>query len=370
MKLYNNKGRRRSRQRLSFSKLIFWAFVVGFACTLFTPLDSSPTTTRVATEARLQATAASAAVSAKATATDRATVVSATPKLQATGSERTTNATVASAAVSAKATAVVGETAEKTVSAQKSDVSGCYRHSQAWLSGEMNIRQQPSTAARILGSTPLGERYDVVASRQGEVYCWLDIQVGWIAQTDFISATKPQAPLVTATPVATRATSNNAVQQALDALQSLNIAPEKRCSPYDSDDYPHSQSLESQIVARMGGRIYGPYTGTLFISTRETDIEHIVAKSEAHDSGLCAADAQTRKSFARDLLNLTLASPSVNRHQKSGKDFAEWTPARNKCWYADMIIKVKTKYQLSVDSREQAALEQVLRSCPSVNMAM
>ena len=103
----------------------------------------------------------------------------------------------------------------------------------------------------------------------------------------------------------------------------------------------------------MGGRVYGPYTGTTFRDTGETDIEHIVAKSEAHDSGLCNTSAQTRRTFAGDLLNLTLASPSVNRHQKSGKDFAEWTPAWNKCWFADTIIKVKFKYRLTVDSRDK-----------------
>ncbi len=335
MNLYNKKGQRRSWKPSSFSKLIFWAFVVGFACTIFTPHDSSLTTTRVATEPRFRATVASATVRTKATPTP-----------------------------------IVRETAEKAVSALKSDIPGCYRHSRAWVSGSMNIRQSPSTSARIRGSTPISEHYDVVASRQGEVYFWIDIQLGWIAQTGFVSATKPQAPVATAAPVATRASSNNAVRQALDALQGLTIAPEKRCSPYDADVYSYPQSVESQIISRMGGRIYGPYTGTTFANQRETDIEHIVARSEAHDSGLCAADAQTRKSFARDLLNLTLASPSVNRHQKRGKDFAEWTPARNKCWYADMIIKVKTKYSLSVDSREKAALEHVLRSCPSVNMAM
>ena len=61
---------------------------------------------------------------------------------------------------------------------------------------------------------------------------------------------------------------------------------------------------------------YGPYTGTCFSSTRQSDIEHIVATSEAHDSGLCARDRATRTRFAQDLRNLTLASPQVNRHQK------------------------------------------------------
>ncbi|MCY3864178.1 MAG: excalibur calcium-binding domain-containing protein [Chloroflexi bacterium] len=118
----------------------------------------------------------------------------------------------------------------------------------------------------------------------------------------------------------------------------------------------------------MGGRIYGPYTGTTFSSTGETDIEHIVAKAEAHDSGLCSASAQTRRTFSNYLLNLTLASPSVNRHQKTAKDFAEWRPALNQCWFADAIIKVKAKYRLTVDSREKAALERTLLSCSSVSM--
>ena len=51
------------------------------------------------------------------------------------------------------------------------------------------------------------------------------------------------------------------------------------------------------------------YTGTCYASTAETDIEHIVAASEAHDSVLCARDAETRARFARDLRNLTLALP-------------------------------------------------------------
>ena len=52
-------------------------------------------------------------------------------------------------------------------------------------------------------------------------------------------------------------------------------------------------------------------------STRDTDIEHIVARSEAHDSGLCAASAAVKAAFARDLLNLTLASPRLNRYSEA-----------------------------------------------------
>ena len=68
---------------------------------------------------------------------------------------------------------------------------------------------------------------------------------------------------------------------------------------------------------------------------------YVVRTSEAHDAGLCAADRETRKRFAQDLLNLTLASPVVNRHQKSGKDAGEWLPDRNRCWFSGRVLEVK-----------------------------
>ena len=49
----------------------------------------------------------------------------------------------------------------------------------------------------------------------------------------------------------------------------------------------------------------------------------MVARSEAHDSGLCRADRETRRAFAADLLNLTLAAPPLNRYVKKAKDAAE-----------------------------------------------
>lgn len=46
----------------------------------------------------------------------------------------------------------------------------------------------------------------------------------------------------------------------------------------------------------MGGGTYGPYSGRQFSSASDTDTEQIVARSEAHDSGLCAASAAFLKS--------------------------------------------------------------------------
>ena len=150
-----------------------------------------------------------------------------------------------------------------------------------------------------------------------------------------------------------------------ETWQGLTVAPEHRCAPYDKKrDYPYPQSVERDIVRELGA-VYGPYTGTCFSSTRETDIEHIVAASEAHDSGLCARDAETRARFASDLRNLTLASPRVNRHEKSGQDAAEWVPDRNRCWFAGRVVEVRQAYGLTVDRREAQALERILAGCES-----
>ena len=137
-----------------------------------------------------------------------------------------------------------------------------------------------------------------------------------------------------------------------ETWRGLIIAPEHRCSPYDRADYRYPPSIEAQIVAALGGIVYGPYTGRIFTDTRQTDIEHIVAVSEAHDSGLCAASAELRRRFATDLLNLTLAAPAVNRCATGAKcafDAAEWLPPVNRCWFAARVVAVRQKYRLSVE---------------------
>ena len=97
-------------------------------------------------------------------------------------------------------------------------------------------------------------------------------------------------------------------------------------------------------------------------------MKHIVSLSEAHDSGLCAADEKTKMRFASDVLNLTLASPAVNRDEKSGYDASGWLPEKNKCWFANKVIEIKKAYNLTVDSKELVALEQVISECPSFEM--
>lgn len=148
----------------------------------------------------------------------------------------------------------------------------------------------------------------------------------------------------------------------------LTVADEYRCSPYDKDDYRYSQSVERKIVKELGDRIYSPYTDEWFVDTGLTDIEHIVARSEAHDSGLCEASPERKRVFASDLLNLTLASPTLNRMQKSDKDAAEWIPEKNRCWFANRVVLVRLRYDLTIDAREAVALEKILSNCETTEM--
>ena len=253
----------------------------------------------------------------------------------------------------------------------------------AWV----NVRTGPGNNYPIIDAVPEGERFDIGARNPAGTwieFCCVKEQRGWIfAQLVDLSVDVSAIPVATNIPAIPTATNTPVPPTATPAppatatttsggggndLEGVTIAPENRCSPYDSGDYSYPQSVEPQIVAQQGGRIYGPYTGTYFASTGETDIEHIVARSEAHDSGLCAANSAARKAFGRDLFNLTLASPSVNRHQKIAKDLAEWLPALNQCWYVNQVVLVKRAYNLTMDQAEASTAQRVLAGCSSTAM--
>lgn len=237
----------------------------------------------------------------------------------------------------------------------------------------VNVREGPGVSYAEIGSAGQGERFEVQASNaQGDWYrfCCVAGKSGWIyaplvnvvnAHCIPVAADVPDPPA--GAPAPAPVPSPTSAQP-----QWPRVAPENRCSPYSRADYSYPQSVEPRIIEQMGGRIYGPYTGACFGSARETDIEHIVAISEAHDSGMCAADAASRKAFARDLLNLTLASPGVNRVQKGANDVAEWLPDLNACWYVRRVVDVKLRYGLTMDRAESQRAREILNACASTEM--
>ena len=150
----------------------------------------------------------------------------------------------------------------------------------------------------------------------------------------------------------------------------LPVCEEGGREGYDRDEFGSAySSLEDEIIdalPKSDGQVYTPYTCTLFEiradGTAATDIEHIVALAEAYDSGLAESQFRT---FAGDIDNLTIADPTVNRHQKSDLDAGEWEPPENRGWFASRVVAVKQKYGLSVNAAERDALQSMLSSDPS-----
>ena len=146
-------------------------------------------------------------------------------------------------------------------------------------------------------------------------------------------------------------------------LSSLTIADEDRCTDYVRSDYYYPPWIELSIVKRDG--LVSRLDSTRFDSIRDSDIEHVVSLSEAHDSGLCGRSRLDKRRFARDLDNLALASVSLNRYKKKGKDAGEWLPPihSGRCFLAETTVKIKKRYNLSVDVREYVVLDSLLRAC-------
>ena len=136
-------------------------------------------------------------------------------------------------------------------------------------------------------------------------------------------------------------------------------------------------SLEDEIIEalpsglRRDGYVLTPMSCAAFPilpdGTAATDIDHVVALAEAHDSGI---DDTDRRAFGADLDNLTVADPHVNRYGKNDRDAGEWQPGYNIRWYAERVLAVKAKYDLSIDPAELAALSRMIEggspesSCP------
>lgn len=153
--------------------------------------------------------------------------------------------------------------------------------------------------------------------------------------------------------------------QAGAALHPVLDIPIEREAPrdgYDRGDYYYPPSVEPRIVESQGG-VFSPYSLRCFDSIDKTDIEHIVAAVEAHESGMWDATEDEKDAFAQDLANLTLAAPDLNRREKSDKDPSEWMPENNRCWYVGKYVEIKRKYGLSMDQAEADSVLAVYASC-------
>ena len=115
------------------------------------------------------------------------------------------------------------------------------------------------------------------------------------------------------------------------------------------------------------GSLFDYYSGQVItydhtISGGGIDIDHVVAKENAWNSGGYSWTTDQWEEYVNDKSVLLAVSATENR-SKGGKDAAEWLVPNNpdfRCRYVIMQINIKKNYGLSVRSAEKAAIENVL----------
>ncbi len=121
----------------------------------------------------------------------------------------------------------------------------------------------------------------------------------------------------------------------------------------------------------LSGALLDPYTGdgVPFLRGEDTSadvqIDHVVALSNAWQTGAQQLDVDVRELFANDPLNLLAVDGPTNGSKGDG-DAATWLPpARGyRCAYVARQVAVKQKYGLWVTAAESDAIARVLRGCP------
>ena len=122
----------------------------------------------------------------------------------------------------------------------------------------------------------------------------------------------------------------------------------------------------------LTGTIQEPYTGSTvdFARGRDTSallqIDHVVALSNAWQTGAQQLSAEQRVRLANDPLNLLAVDGSSNA-QKGDGDTATWLPKSKayRCAYVARQISVKASYALWVTPAEHNAMAGILESCPA-----
>jgi len=118
------------------------------------------------------------------------------------------------------------------------------------------------------------------------------------------------------------------------------------------------------------GTLNDPYTGHVISFARGTDtsdnvqIDHVVALSNAWQTGAQQLTRQKRIELANDPLELLAVDGPTNQAKGDG-DAATWLPPNKafRCQYVARQIAVKVKYTLWVTSAEKQAMQRVLSDC-------
>lgn len=118
------------------------------------------------------------------------------------------------------------------------------------------------------------------------------------------------------------------------------------------------------------GILEDPYTGAIIHFVRgpgtstAVQIDHMVALSDAWQTGAQQLSLEQRTNLANDPLNLRAVDGPTNEAKGDG-DAATWLPPykQYRCGYVARQVEVKAKYRLWVTRAEHDAMERVLNAC-------
>ena len=121
----------------------------------------------------------------------------------------------------------------------------------------------------------------------------------------------------------------------------------------------------------LSGTLIDPFSGETInfvrgnVSSMEVQIDHVVALSNAWQTGAFKLSIKERTAFANDPLNLLAVKGRLNS-QKGDGDAATWLPPLKsyRCDYVSRQIAVKIKYRLWFTAPEKEAMVRILKSCP------
>jgi len=120
--------------------------------------------------------------------------------------------------------------------------------------------------------------------------------------------------------------------------------------------------LSGTLVDRYSGETINFVRGN--VTSMEVQIDHVVALSNAWQTGAFKLSVAQRTALANDPLNLFAVKGRLNS-QKSDGDAATWLPPLKsfRCAYVSQQIAVKAKYGLWVTPPEKAAMVSILSKC-------
>ena len=134
-----------------------------------------------------------------------------------------------------------------------------------------------------------------------------------------------------------------------------------------------ARDLKNTVIKNckvMSGTLEDPYTGKTILfmrgpqTSQAVQIDHVVALSDAWQTGAQQLSYTIRETLANDPLELLAVDGPANM-QKSDGDAATWLPPHKsfRCQYVSRQVEVKVKYHLWVTSAEKMAIKKVLQSC-------